>query len=115
MSVKECWRHRRKSQEGRRKKWTMKSIKVGQLQIDRKKKKVSTKELKEQDLSPNGRCANIERIVRQARSEKCKNMFQIFSRQRSKRDPCRQCGEMGGAFENVDSSGEGMPGTQGSN
>ena len=40
--------------------------------------KVSTKELKEQVLSPNEPNVNMEHIVRQARSEK---MFQIFSRQ----------------------------------
>ena len=47
------------------------------------------------------------RIARQARSEKSKKLFQIFSRQRSKRDPRRQSGEMGGAFENVGCTGEG--------
>ena len=43
--------------------------------------KVSTKELKEQVLFPNETRVNIERIVRQARSEKHKKLFQIFSRQ----------------------------------
>ena len=43
--------------------------------------KVITKELKEQVLSPNESSVNIERIARQARSEKRKKLFQIFSRQ----------------------------------
>ena len=43
--------------------------------------KVSTRELKEQVLSPNEPSVNIERIARQARSEKRKKLFQIFSRQ----------------------------------
>ena len=41
--------------------------------------KLSTKELKEQVLSPNEPSVNIERTVRQARSEKHKKLFQIFS------------------------------------
>ena len=36
-----------------------------------------------------------------------------FQQTRTKRDPCRQYGEKGGAFENVDCAGEGMRGTQG--
>ena len=43
--------------------------------------KVSTRELKEQVLSPNESSAGIVRIARQARSEKSKKLFQIFSRQ----------------------------------
>ena len=43
--------------------------------------KVSPKEEKEQVLSPNEPNVNIERIARQARGEKCKRLFQIFSRQ----------------------------------
>ena len=42
------------------------------------KVKVSTKELKEQVLSPNEPSVNIERIARQARSEKRKKLFQIL-------------------------------------
>ena len=76
---------------------------------------VSTKELKEQVLSPNEPSVNIERIAGQARSEKRKKLFLVDQQTRSKQDPSRQCGEMGGASENVDSSGEGMRGTQGSN
>ena len=38
----------------------------------------------EQVLSPNEPNVNIERIVRQARSEKHKKLFQIFSRQGAK-------------------------------
>ena len=72
--------------------------------------KISTQELKEQVLSPNEPSVNMERIVRQARSEKHKKLFQIFSRKGAKRDPSRQYGEMGGAFENAESSGAGMPG-----
>ena len=47
------------------------------------------------------------RIARQARSEKSKKLFQIFEQTRSKRDPSRQYGETGGAFENIGCSGEG--------
>ena len=43
--------------------------------------KCSTKDLKEQVLSPNEPSVNIERIARLARSEKRKKLFQIFSRQ----------------------------------
>ena len=43
--------------------------------------KVSTNEMKEQILSPSEPSVNIKRIARQARSEKRKKMFQIFSRQ----------------------------------
>ena len=42
---------------------------------------VSTKELKEQVLSPTEPSVNIERIARQARREEHKKLFQIFSRQ----------------------------------
>ena len=42
---------------------------------------VSTRELKEQVLSPNESSVSIVRIARQARSEKSKKLFQIFSRQ----------------------------------
>ena len=40
--------------------------------------KVSTRELKEQVLSPDESTGDIVRIARQARSEKSKTMFQIF-------------------------------------
>ena len=46
--------------------------------------KLSTTELREQVLSPNEPSVNIERIVRQARSEKHKKLIQIFSRQGAK-------------------------------
>ena len=36
-----------------------------------------------------------------------------FQQTRSKRDPNRQYGEVGGTFENVGCAGEGMAGTQG--
>ena len=71
--------------------------------------KASTQELKERVLSPNEPSVDIVRIVRQARSEKHKKVFQL-QQKRSKRDPSRQYGEMGGAFENANSSGAGMPG-----
>ena len=71
--------------------------------------KVGTKELEEHVLAPTEPSASTEHIVRQARGEKHKKMFQIFSRQGTKRDPSRQCGEMG-AFEKAHSSGEEMPG-----
>ena len=45
------------------------------------KLKRSTKELKEQVLSPNESSVNIERFARQASSETRKELFQIFSRQ----------------------------------
>ena len=40
---------------------------------------VSTRELKDQVLSPDGSSVNIERTARQARSEKSKKLFQIFT------------------------------------
>ena len=40
--------------------------------------KVSTRELKGQVLSPDKSSVSIVRIARQARSEQCKNLFQIF-------------------------------------
>ena len=40
--------------------------------------KVSTRELKDQVLSPDESTVNIVRIARQARSEKEKKLFQIF-------------------------------------
>ena len=43
--------------------------------------KVSTRELKEQVLSPNASSVSTVRIAWQARSEKSKKLFQIFSRQ----------------------------------
>ena len=43
--------------------------------------KASTKELKEQVQSPNGPSVDIERIAREARSEKRKKLFHFFSRQ----------------------------------
>ena len=46
--------------------------------------KVSTKELKEQGLSPSEPSVNMEHIVRQARSEKKKKLFQISSIQGTK-------------------------------
>ena len=49
--------------------------------------KVSTRELREQVLSPNEPSVNIVRIARQARSEKHKKLFQIFSRQGAKEIP----------------------------
>ena len=57
--------------------------------------KVDTKELEEHVLAPNEPSVDMEHIVRQARGEKHKKMFQIFSRQGTKRDPGRQCGEIG--------------------
>ena len=54
--------------------------------------KASAKELKEQVLSPNEPCVDMERIVRQTRSEK---------------DPSRR---WEGALANAYSSGAGMPG-----
>ena len=74
--------------------------------------KVSTKELKEQILSPNEPSVHKERIARQTRSEKTQEIVPDLQQTKSKRDPSRQCGEMGGALDNVDGSGEGMPGTQ---
>ena len=74
--------------------------------------KVSTKELKEQVLSPNEPSVNMERIVRQARSEKHKKSFPDIQRTRSTRDPSRQCGEIGGASDNAHDSGAGVLGRQ---
>ena len=45
--------------------------------------KASTRELKEQVLSPDESSFSIVRIARQTRSEKRKKLFQIFSRQRN--------------------------------
>ena len=45
---------------------------------DSEVKKVSTRELKERVLSPNESSVDIERIARQARSERGKKLFQIF-------------------------------------
>ena len=67
--------------------------------------KVSTRELKEQVLSPNEPSVTIVRIARQAR--------RIFQQTRSERDPGRLYGEMRGTLQNAEFIGEGMPGTQG--
>ena len=53
-------------------------------------------------MSPDESSFSIVRIARQTRSEKRKKLFQIFSRQRN---PNRQYGWMGGAFENVGCAG----------
>ena len=80
--------------------------------------KVSTQELKERVLSPNEPSVNIERIVRQARSEKHKKLFQIFSRKGVKEIPVasmarleerlrmlkvleRECLDLGGTIEHL--------------
>ena len=52
--------------------------------------KVSTRELKEQVLSPDESSVSMVRVARQARSEKSSKLFQM----RSTRDPRRLCGEM---------------------
>ena len=75
--------------------------------------KVSTKESKEQVLSPNEPSVNKERIARQARSDNSQEIVPDLQQTRNKRDPSRQHGEMGGALENVDCAGKGMPGTHG--
>ena len=49
-----------------------------------KLQKVGTKELEEHVLAPNEPSVDIEHIVRQARGQKHKNMFQGFSRQGAK-------------------------------
>ena len=54
---------------------------------------------------------SIVRIATQARSEKTN--CSRFSADKEQRDPSREHGEMGGAFENVDYAGKGVPGTQG--
>ena len=61
---------------------------------------VSTKELKEQVLSPNEPNVNIQRIAKQTRSEKKHRNCSRSSATRSTRDPGRQYGDMGGAFKN---------------
>ena len=69
--------------------------------------KVSTKELKEQVLSPNHTSVNIVRIVRQARSEKHNKIVPDLQQTRSTRDPSRQYGEVGGASDTAHDSGAG--------
>ena len=71
--------------------------------------KVDCEDLKEQALSPSERSVDVESIVRQARSEQNKKLFQIFQKSGSTRNPSHQYGEMGGTLENAYSSGEGMP------
>ena len=56
------------SQEGRDKKWNIKSIKVGQQVLSHV-------------LAPSEPRVDIEHSMRQTRSEKLKKLFQIFSRQ----------------------------------
>ena len=63
---------------------------------------VSTKELKEQVLSPNEPSGNIERIARQARSEQRKNLFQIFSRQGANEILVASVSRWEGAVEHAD-------------
>ena len=85
-------------------KWTAVYLTIAKRMLkhlnDSEALKVSTRELKEV-LSSNEPSVNIVRIARQATSEKSKKVCSRFSqRTRSKRDPCRQYGEMGRASEN---------------
>ena len=75
--------------------WTAK--KMLKYLEDREALKVSTRELKEQVLSPDESSVSTVRIVRQARSEKSKKVVRDFQT-RSKRGPHRQYGEMGSLF-----------------
>ena len=93
--------------------WTPNGYKKNVSYLDESEAlKASTKELKEQVLSPNESNVSIVRSARQARSAKRKKLFQIFSRQGANEILVASCGEMGGAFENVDCAREGMPGSQ---
>ena len=69
--------------------------------------KVGTKEMEEHVLAP------IEHTVRQARVEKHKKLFQIFSRQGAKE--IMVASVAGGALENAHSCGGRMLGPQRSN
>ena len=102
------------------KKLTTKSINIGQQSTkrllakrmlkyleDSEALKVSTRELKEQVLSP------IEPRVRIVRIAEKQKAVPDFQQTRSERDRSRQYGEMEGAFAKVGCAGEGMPGTQG--
>ena len=76
--------------------------------------KVSTRELKEQVLSPNEPSVNIVRVARQARSEKKqRKLFQIFSRQGANEILVACMARWEEHLRNVNRAGEGMPETQG--